>query len=393
MTKENAYTIFYSWQSDKPDVKKAIFKELKNVKDILANDGIELTIEQDTSGRIGTKNIDEEVLRKIRNCDVFIADVTPICKIDTDGDSHKHAKLIPNPNVMYECGYALSQKGLDRMILVASLEDGENQSLLPFDINHNTITNIRDTRTLSSLTSWIRTILDDVAISRSNQKKDYECKVFFSDNGEEYESLIICPKYKKIRYVPTVNAPLQLSIQEKPVAGMSTIELLSTYARHIGRTGSLVPPKNIVGVKTYSFVINHAACPIRLTVANIGEKELDNLFLFANIETPEVTFVQSNREAVGLPILDKTDYVIINDNKLQCEIGLINPDMMISTNKVFLNVPDGVTKVTISWSVISTRHRQEGTLVVDVKPEYECETDENNAKAGLVEIIPYQEYK
>lgn len=57
MTKENAYTIFYSWQSDKPDVKKAIFKELKNVKDILANDGIELTIEQDTSGRIGTKTL------------------------------------------------------------------------------------------------------------------------------------------------------------------------------------------------------------------------------------------------------------------------------------------------------------------------------------------------
>lgn len=389
----NVYKVFYSWQSDKVKVRRSIFRELKKVQKSLLKEGLVLHIEQDTSERIGTKNIEEEVLHKIRNCDAFVADLTPICKIDAEKGSHKFAKLIPNPNVMYECGYALSQIGLDRMILVASLEDGENQSLLPFDINHNTITNIRDTRTLSSLTSWIRTILNDVAISRGKQKQDYECQVFFTDNGHGYESITISPKYRKIQYIRELNTPLHSSIHEKTVMGMSSVELLSTYARRIGRTGSLVPPENIVGVQTYSAVINHTACPIRLTVANIGENELNNLFLFADIETPGVTFIQNNIERVGLPSIEKTDYVIIDSNRIQCNMGLINPNMMISTNKVFLNVPDGVTKVTISWSVLSTKHRQDGSLVVDVKPEYINETQEDNKKVGLTEIVPYKEYK
>lgn len=393
MMKDNVYTIFYSWQSDKPEVKKAIFRELQNVKESLAIEGIELIVEQDTGGRVGTKNIEDEVLRKIRNCDIFLADVTPICKIDTDGDNHKVAKLIPNPNVMYESGYALSQKGLERMILVAALEDGESQSALPFDINHNTITNIRDTRTLSSLTSWVRTIINAVSEDRNTQKKEYECQVFFSENGHSYESVTIQPHYRKILYVREATSQSNSVLPQKPQMGMSAIELFTKYANHISKSGNLVPPKNVVGVKPYSVVINHAACPIRLTVGNIGEKELNNLFLFADIETPGVTFTTNNEENVVIPKLDKTDYVIINNNRLQYNIGLINPNMMISTNKVFVIVPPGVESVAISWSVQATRHRQEGKLVINVKPEYKFESQADNAKAGTTEIVLYKEYK
>lgn len=130
-----------------------------------------------------------------------------------------------------------------------------------------------------------------------------------------------------------------------------------------------------------------------MTVANIGEKELNNLFLFAEIETSGVTFTTDNEENVVIPKLNKTDYVILNNNKLQCNIGLINPNMMVSTNKVFLTVPPGVENVTISWSVQATRHKQEGKLVINIEPEYVLESQVDNAKAGSTEIVPYIEYK
>lgn len=73
------------------------------------------------------------------------------------------------------------------------------------------------------------------------------------------------------------------------------MEMWTTYADHISRTGSLVPPRKLVNVKPNSQIIDHSACPIRFTVANIGEYELENLYLFINIETPNVMFAKDDK--------------------------------------------------------------------------------------------------
>lgn len=47
----------------------------------------------------------------------------------------------------------------------------------------------------------------------------------------------------------------------------------------------------------------------------------------------------------------------------------------------------------MSWHVQSTRHSQDGMMIVEVKPEYEYEVVEDNSKAGMEEIVPYKEKK
>lgn len=66
---------------------------------------------------------------------------------------------------------------------------------------------------------------------------------------------------------------------------------------------------------------------------------------------------------------------------------------MITTNLIYLTIPRGIEQVNLSWHVQSTRHSQDGMMIVEVKPEYEYEVVEDNSKAGMEEIVPYKEKK
>ena len=394
MSEPREIRLFFSWQSDKEESKKIIQTELQKVTKRLVADGIVLFVDQDTRDRIGTEKIEVSVLQKIRDCDIFIADLTPVAKVNVGKDDNfTRNKLMPNSNVMYEYGFAVGVKGMNRMIAVANMQEGELIEQLPFDINHDTIIsfNVEKGKQLS-LYSLIKRLSDEVIAEDKGKIKPYECQVFFTLNKEHFERIIIQPKYKRIQYVRENNSNIET--QSQPAALMSTMDVLSTYINHINKTGKWVPPSKLVNVTTYSQIIDHSACPMRFTVANIGGYELDNLFLFVKIETPSVTFINDNKEDKFLGLkFQKTDYAILDGNRIQCSMGLINPEMMISTDIIYMMVPYGVEQVSISWQVHSTRYKQDGKMTVDVKPEYEYEMVEDNAKAGTEEIIPYQEMK
>lgn len=72
------YKLFFSWQSDKGETKKIIFKVLYAISKELKSEEIELIIDHDTRERTGKKKIEDEVIRKIEACDIFVADITPI---------------------------------------------------------------------------------------------------------------------------------------------------------------------------------------------------------------------------------------------------------------------------------------------------------------------------
>lgn len=394
MSEPREIRLFFSWQSDKEESKKIIQTELQKVTKRLVADGIVLFVDQDTRDRIGTEKIEVSVLQKIRDCDIFIADLTPVAEVNVGKeDSFKRNKLMPNSNVMYEYGFAVGVKGMNRMIAVANLQEGELIEQLPFDINHDTIIsfNIEKGKQLS-LYSLIKRLSEEVIAEDKGKIKPYECQVFFTLNKEHFERIIIQPKYKRIQYVRENNSNIET--QSQPATLMSTMDVLSTYVKHINKTGKWVPPSKLVNVTTYSQIIDHSACPMRFTVANIGGYELDNLFLFVKIETPNVTFVNDNKEDKVLGVnLKKTDYVIIDEQRMQCKIGLINPDMMKTTDLIYLVVPHGIDQVNLSWHVQSTRHQQDGMMIVDVNPEYVDEVVEDNAKAGTEEMVPYKEMK
>lgn len=391
--KSNTFRIFFSWQSDRTDVKKAIQRELDTVAKKLKKEDINLIIDHDTRDRVGTQNIDVEVLQKILNCDIFIADLTPVCKILSKNDASIPAKLIPNPNVMYESGYALAHKGLSKMIFLASLQHGETIAQLPFDINHNTITSIHDLGQLPTLSSMIKKIIDTVRQERLSEKKAYDCDVCFWQDERILEQLTLTPQYKKILYVSSTNRR-NVQSQEKSPLVMSNLELLMKYAENIQKTSSLLAPPELVNAKVYSEEINHSICPMQIAVCNNGERALENLYLFLTLDNSGTAFVKSNKESMAMRISPpKNNYLIVDENHIQSDMGILNPNMLQNISTIYLNIPSGVEQVTLYWSIQSTTHCQSGQLMIEVKPSYINETHEDDSKKGKIEVLPYIEQK
>lgn len=135
------YTIFYSWQSDTKDKSRKIIEEaLSEAKtSLLENRGITIEIDHSTLGECGMPSIDQAILRKIDNCDIFLCDLTPVVKYEKEeGNGNTINKQVPNPNVLIELGYAMSAVGVNYIIPVAH-QGKWSPNELPFDINHHAV--------------------------------------------------------------------------------------------------------------------------------------------------------------------------------------------------------------------------------------------------------------
>jgi hypothetical protein len=128
------FTVFYAWQSSCPsrDNRNFIEAAIKVALEAIQKNGsIQASprLDKDTKGVTGIPDIANTILEKIRASDVFVADISFIAK--TEGDK----KLIPNPNVMIELGYALSELGWERIIIVLNSATGTTDDL-PFDLKN-----------------------------------------------------------------------------------------------------------------------------------------------------------------------------------------------------------------------------------------------------------------
>lgn len=135
------YTIFFSWQSDTKDgSRKIIENALSNAKaELKENNGIFINIDHSTLGKSGMPSIDQTILRKIDNCDIFLCDLTPVAKYEKkEGNGITITKQVPNPNVLLELGYAMSAVGVDYIIPVAH-QGRWLPAEMPFDINHHSV--------------------------------------------------------------------------------------------------------------------------------------------------------------------------------------------------------------------------------------------------------------
>lgn len=125
-----ARTVFYSWQSSRPNrtnrglIQAALERATKR---LIANDSVrvEPVIDRDTAGCTGAPDIAAAIFRKIDECTVFVADVTPVHTVD--------GRSVPNPNVLIELGYAACAVGWDRVIMVVNVAFGRPEEL-PFDL-------------------------------------------------------------------------------------------------------------------------------------------------------------------------------------------------------------------------------------------------------------------
>lgn len=184
------YIVFYSWMSDRPKeqniklIRKVLSEDCKRLEKKL---GVKIKIDSDSRGEDGSKSIDENVLKKISSCDLFVGDITPIFpKVSWKW----WAKPTPNPNVMYELGFAVSSLGWNRCIMVWNSKYGD-LSKAPFDIrNHTTVTYKKGKQDLSLyevLKSKIEHYDEYVKEWRTGKERSYDAEKY-------YEITKICPE-------------------------------------------------------------------------------------------------------------------------------------------------------------------------------------------------------
>ena len=127
-------TIFYSWQSDRPNkcnrslICRALDHAVQDVGEQAVGVEDALRVDQDAEGVAGSPPIAETILRKIDAAAVFVPDMTLVTEDDQGRPS-------PNPNVLIEYGYALKSLGDERIIPVLNTAYGSWERL-PFDMRH-----------------------------------------------------------------------------------------------------------------------------------------------------------------------------------------------------------------------------------------------------------------
>lgn len=129
----NTSKIFFSWQSDSPNktnrsfIEKSIQKAISNVNKKL---NLCLELDKDTINRAGSPDIVNTILNKIENSFIFIADISLVIQ-----DEHKKS---PNPNVLYELGYAHGIFSEENIIMIFNCNSGDIADL-PFDLKNKRI--------------------------------------------------------------------------------------------------------------------------------------------------------------------------------------------------------------------------------------------------------------
>ena len=104
--------VFYSWQSyiggyaNRGYIRDKILSAFKELN-------VEIELLEDARGITGAPDIPDAILTKIIKSDIFICDITSVYTLDIKGNK-KRAN--PNPNVMFELGFAVRSLGWDRVI-------------------------------------------------------------------------------------------------------------------------------------------------------------------------------------------------------------------------------------------------------------------------------------
>ena len=349
------YSLFFSWQSDKPEAKRIISRALKDVQKQLASEGVELTVDQDTRERIGTEDIASTVLKKITDCDVFLGDVSPVSIISRENGD---IKRMPNSNVMYEYGYAKGVKGPSRAILVAFMSEDETISQLPFDINHDTITVFRDEKGLQYLALGIKKILKQVDSERDKSPLSYDCKLIFDSLSDEIQ---IRPKFRR-DFNGFSNYEEVLKEKEIPFKAVS-YETGHFSGKPFNLKNGLMQPA--------SKEVNKSVVPLSLTFFNNGSEALENSKLRIQSTHQGVQFLDSDTENYMFSNIHSVyDTMTVGETMVFFELKDVNPGDCQILDRFYIYVPFGIDTTTLSWEFSSKRFRKTGELTVNVDRQY-----------------------
>lgn len=136
------FKVFYSWQSDLPDVVnlRLIRNALNQAANALNGDhdlNHHVVTDEATRDVTGSPNIADSIFSKIREADVFVCDLSKVAEMQNEAGA---VRKYCNSNVAIELGYAVRVLGWNRIIIVFNEGYGVVPDDLPFDARgHRTL--------------------------------------------------------------------------------------------------------------------------------------------------------------------------------------------------------------------------------------------------------------
>ena len=190
LLKNKEVIVFYSWMTDRPRsenlqyIRKKLSEDCKKLEKEF---GLKIKIDTDSRGEDGSRPIEENVMKKINECALFVGDITPIYPRLPWLWWHKPT---PNPNVLYELGYAVSSLGWNRCIMVWNSKYGK-QAKAPFDIRNHTAVSYEKGKRNLALYSVLKTKIENY----DEYVKDWRTNKERSFDAEKYNEICkICPE-------------------------------------------------------------------------------------------------------------------------------------------------------------------------------------------------------
>jgi hypothetical protein len=132
-------TIFYAWQSDLPEqfnhhaIRQALNRAAAQLAEEASATGQTLTviIDDATRAMVGSGHIPTSIIQKIRSADFFVGDISALNANETT------QRKTPNPNVVYELGYAAAEVGWERILMLINTALGGTADDMPFDFDRH----------------------------------------------------------------------------------------------------------------------------------------------------------------------------------------------------------------------------------------------------------------
>lgn len=175
-------TVFFSWQSDIKPVRNKLKSALEiAVKRIGKNleEAERPEVDSDTKGTFGSENIIDTILDKIDNASLFVADVTPIASSET--------KLIPNPNVMTELGYALKTKQMRTRLFIYCTEEPLIIEKMPFDIRGKSLMGFSISDSPSQIADQLAPVLTGMLANITESRSTDAARPYIYVSGASFQ--------------------------------------------------------------------------------------------------------------------------------------------------------------------------------------------------------------
>lgn len=375
MTDNTSFTVFFSWQSDVPENSDFLRSFIKSsIKKFETTQNVNVLYDEASRSVVGSQKVEEVILEKIRACDVFIADITPITKIETEEGEKKRIKLLPNPNVAFELGYAMHCLPMEQVLIV--LPTGISHGQLPFDFNHNRLiefdehTNPMDEEIEKSFAFCMKThtSLVDVIVANPEDK-------------------ILRPQYKQTKFIAKrfkhndIGSPFASIRQNQEIMS----QVMAPFRQ-----------VNIAKAQVIRKEINHSYSPIHLVIQNNNDVAIDNIDFKVFCNQKGVSIAENNvKDQFSLvqSFGDNSLYVVEETNTAIQHVNTMNPQTIFTLDPFYLKVPYDCESISLEWHISSRQGSFCGKIDMQVEAEVkDVDFVYNDAKIGDDYFSDYIEY-